>query len=111
MADDLKAPLTEVQRQRIKDTPWHKSSTPTWKNPITGETERMELSHEPEPFSRGGTKVTPRWPEDHALKDHDRHLSRKVREAYENEDTKDKIRKAFGKEIEEWGYKIDKAKM
>ncbi|HEX8081372.1 MAG TPA: DNRLRE domain-containing protein [Jatrophihabitans sp.] len=38
-------------------------------NPDKGGVESMELSHEPIPFRRGGTRFTPRWPQDHAAVD------------------------------------------
>ncbi|MBO0879743.1 MAG: hypothetical protein J2P17_05110, partial [Mycobacterium sp.] len=42
-------------------------------NPRTGQVESMELSHEPTPFREGGSLVTPRWPDEHALIDPYRH--------------------------------------
>lgn len=36
--------------------------------------ESMELSHEPIPARDGGTELVPRWPEDHARADPNRHL-------------------------------------
>lgn len=38
-------------------------------NPDKGGIESMELSHEPIPQRDGGTKVVPRWPQDHAAID------------------------------------------
>jgi len=107
MADNPKAPLTEVQRQHIRATPRGKSSAPTWKNPVTMKMERMELSHEPIPHRQGGQVVVPRWPEDHAARDPHRHLSRHVRNAYENQG--DVIRRKFAEEVvvKEWGYKVN----
>ncbi len=107
MVDDPKAPLTEVQRQQIRATPGKTSSAPTWRNPVTGNIERMELSHEPIPHRQGGQVVVPRWPEDHAARDPYRHLSRHVRDAYENQG--DAIRKTFAEEVvvKEWGYKVN----
>jgi hypothetical protein len=121
MAEDREAPLTEVQRQQIRDTPWHKSPAPRWQNPVTGKREIMELSHEGKSFSRkveqgssrreDGTDVVPRWPETHAQIDKHRHLPRNVREVYTSQDGIDKIRKAFAKEVKEWGYKVDDSKL
>ncbi len=102
MAEDPRAPLTEVQRERIREN----GRAPTWHNPITGRLERMELAHEPRPFRSQGTIVTPRWPEDHAARDSHRHLSRPVREAYETQGSA--IRDRFAKDVvqKEWGYTI-----
>ncbi|WP_121005498.1 RHS repeat domain-containing protein [Saccharothrix australiensis] len=47
---------------------------PQRKNPHTGEVESMELSHEPIPARSGGTVVTPRWPDEHAMLDPYRHV-------------------------------------
>ncbi|HIK14525.1 MAG TPA: hypothetical protein IGS53_04425 [Leptolyngbyaceae cyanobacterium M33_DOE_097] len=104
MADDSKAPLTEVQRQQIRATG---GKAPTWYNPVTRRIERMELAHEPKPFRSGGTEVTPRWTEDHAARDPHRHLSPPVREAYQNQG--DAIREAFARDVvqNEWGYTVD----
>lgn len=38
-------------------------------NPRKGGMESMDLSHEPIPRRAGGTRVVPRWPEDHAAVD------------------------------------------
>jgi hypothetical protein len=102
MAEDPRAPLTEVQRERIREN----GKAPTWHNPITGRVERMELAHEPRPFRSQGTIVTPRWPEDHAARDSHRYLSRPVREAYETQGNA--IRDRFAKDVvqKEWGYTI-----
>lgn len=43
-------------------------------NPRRNMVESMELSHEPIPMRDGGSVVTPRWPEEHALIDPHRHL-------------------------------------
>ncbi|MBH8555788.1 hypothetical protein I8751_26265 [Nostocaceae cyanobacterium CENA357] len=121
MAEDPEAPFTEVQRQQIRNTPWHKSPAPRWQNPVTGKLEIMELSHEGKSFSRkvqqgssrreGATDVVPRWPETHAQIDKHRHLPRDVREAYTSQNGIDKIRKAFTEEVKEWGYKVDDSKL
>ncbi|MEU4807185.1 RHS repeat-associated core domain-containing protein [Actinosynnema sp. NPDC023587] len=54
-----------------------RGSAPQRTNPTTGELESMELSHEPVPLRAGGTSVTPRWPDEHAMLDPHRHLKRK----------------------------------
>jgi hypothetical protein len=124
MAEEPQAPLTQVQRDRIRSKKVG-SPTPKWYNPVTGKTERMELSHESSSFTElvekgsarreGGTKVVPRWPETHAQIDPHRHLSKPVREVYETamreaRETKtgsSKIRKAFEEEVKRWGYRVN----
>jgi len=39
----------------------------------SGKMESMELSHEPTPYSQGGTTFKERWPQEHAAKDPNRH--------------------------------------
>jgi hypothetical protein len=70
LADDPNSPLTPDQRREIRE----RGRGPTRTNPFTGETETMELSHEPIPRREGGTDVVPRWPDDHAAIDPDRKL-------------------------------------
>lgn len=121
MAEDSKAPLTDAQRDHIRTTPRHKSPAPSWHNPVTGKKEIMELSHEGNTFSKeveevssrraGGTDVVPRWPETHAQIDKHRHLARNVREVYTSPDGISKVRRAFVKELKEWGYKVDDSKL
>jgi len=128
MAEDPKAPLTEAQRQHIRNTPRGKSPAPTWDNPVTGRKEIIELSHEGKSFSKKvesgsarrehGTEVVPRWKETHVDMDDFRHFGRKAKEgyisekeAYTSRDGIDKIRKAFAEEVKEWGYKIDDSKL
>ena len=130
MAEDPKAPLTEAQRQQIRNTPKGKgkSPAPTWDNPVTGQKEIMELSHEGKSFSKNvesgsarrehGTEVVPRWKETHAQKDKFRGLRKTAKEGYPSEkeaytssDGVDKIYKAFAEEVKEWGYKIDDSKL
>ncbi|MEV0682155.1 RHS repeat-associated core domain-containing protein [Actinosynnema sp. NPDC050436] len=53
-----------------------RGSAPQRKNPRTGEIESMELSHEPVPLREGGTSVTPRWPDEHAMLDPYRHVKK-----------------------------------
>jgi len=73
LAEDPNSPLTELQRQQIRERGWRGPQQP---NPRTGELETMELSHEPIPLREGGTRVVPRWPEEHAAVDPHRHLKK-----------------------------------
>jgi hypothetical protein len=73
LAEDPESPLTEEQRVEIKQRGWR---GPQRVNPRTGEVETMELSHEPVPIREGGTKVVPRWPEEHAAVDPHRKLKK-----------------------------------
>jgi RHS repeat-associated protein len=50
-----------------------KGRAPQRYNPDKGDTESMELSHEPVPFRDGGKNVVPRWPQEHAAVDPYRH--------------------------------------
>ena len=70
LANDPSSPLTEAQRQEIRDRGWR---GPQRINEF-GELETMELSHEPIPLREGGTDVVPRWPADHAAVDPHRKL-------------------------------------
>jgi len=71
--EDPNSGLTEAERAQIKARGWR---GPQRINPATGETETMELSHEPVPLRDGGTEVVPRWPEDHARVDPHRQLKK-----------------------------------
>jgi hypothetical protein len=71
IAQDPNSPLTEAQRQQVKERGWR---GPQQLNAVTGEIETMELSHEPTPLRDGGTIVVPRWPEEHAALDPHRKL-------------------------------------
>jgi len=71
LAEDPNSPLTTEQREIVRERGWR---GPQQINPRTGEMETMELSHEPIPLRNGGTKVVPRWPDDHAAVDPNRHV-------------------------------------
>lgn len=71
LVDDPNSPLTPAQRKQIIERGYR---GPRRRNPITKEWETMELSHEPIPRAQGGKDVVPRWPDDHAAVDPNRHL-------------------------------------
>jgi hypothetical protein len=73
LAEDPKSPLTDAEKAQIRERGGRGPQRP---NPETGETETMELSHEPVPLRDGGTEVVPRWPADHARVDPHRHLKK-----------------------------------
>jgi hypothetical protein len=74
LAEDPSSPLTDLERQHIKERGWRGPQRP---NPKTGETETMELSHEPVPLREGGMEVVPRWPDEHAAVDPHRKLKKR----------------------------------
>jgi hypothetical protein len=73
LAQDPTSPLTTAQRAEIKTRGWR---GPQRLNEF-GELETMELSHEPIPLLKGGKKVVPRWPADHAAIDPHRQLKKR----------------------------------
>jgi hypothetical protein len=73
LAEDPNSGLTKAQRAEIKARGWR---GPQRVNKF-GEVETMELSHEPIPLRDAGTKVVPRWPDDHAAKDPHRKLKKR----------------------------------
>jgi hypothetical protein len=73
LANDPNSSLTDAERAQIQERGWR---GPQRTNPLTGEIETMELSHEPKPLREGGTQVVPRWPADHASVDPYRQLKR-----------------------------------
>jgi len=71
IAQDPNSPLTPEQRAEVEARGWR---GPQRINPVTGQMETMELSHEPVPLREGGTEVVPRWPDEHAAVDPYRQL-------------------------------------
>jgi hypothetical protein len=73
LAEDPQSPLTDAQRQMIRERGWRGPQRTVTE---TGELETMELSHEPVPLRDGGAEVVPRWPDEHAAVDPHRHLKK-----------------------------------
>lgn len=73
LALDPNSPLTPEQRVEVQDRGWR---GPQRLNQY-GETETMELSHEPVPLRDAGKDVVPRWPDEHAAVDPHRQLKKR----------------------------------
>lgn len=81
LVEDPNSPLLPEQRQEIIDRGYR---GPQFRNPITGELETTELSHEPVPLREGGTEVVPRDPREHARVDPHRYKPDNFTEAQRN---------------------------
>ena len=73
LVEDPNSGLTEEQRAQIKARGYRGPQ----RTDKYGETETMELSHEPVPRRDGGTKVVPLWPDEHAARDRYRQLRKR----------------------------------